>query len=85
MASVSSELKIDDVVRFTRDVAQSLHGVRGVIIRISPIRTLSIRLLEDGHGPSCWKAGDLIHLQAYNVEKIKKEDRNEYIRSGHQP
>lgn len=64
-------MKIGDIVRLNRDLAPSLIGVKCEVIRISGLHTLTVRILEEPNGSSCWKVGDQMHVMPYNV----KEDR----------
>jgi len=60
-------MKIGDTGTLKCDVAPSLNGVRVIVRSISPLRTLRVELLEDAVQPSCWKKGEQIHVQPYQI------------------
>ncbi len=64
--------RVGDRAVLTRGVAPFLEGVRVEIIRISGLGTLTVKLLEDAHGASCWKANEIMHVQPYNLKEYLK-------------
>ena len=62
-------MKVGDTVLLNRDLAPALIGVRCKIVRISGLSTLTLELLEDAKGTSCWKKGDTLNCMPYNVRE----------------
>lgn len=77
-------LKPKTIVQIDRGLAPSLLGVKAKILRISPISTLTVELLEDGHGSSCWKKGDIVHLKPYNIKEIDSPNSGDYKGVNHE-